>query len=76
MISSWANEVLVGIVSVHLLFLGPKEDGIAHREHGAYRNDLIDTLKRLSHDHTLRKHGIQRKFGHSSPKFGKVTLIV
>jgi len=65
-VATWAHEVLVGVVSVDLLLLWPKENGISNREHSTDCDDLVDTLVGLCHDHALGEHRVKRKLGHSA----------
>lgn len=43
-VSTWNHKVHSGVVSVHHLVFGPVEDGVVHRKHGSYRQNLFWTL--------------------------------
>lgn len=42
MVAAWLVERFLGSVRMHVLVLRPEEDCVAHRQHGADGNDLVD----------------------------------
>ena len=75
-VSPRPKKYLLGVISMHPLILRPKKHTIAHGEHGADRDNLIDALIVLCFDEHFGEHGLKREFGHSTPEDGLLAQVV